>query len=81
MIRSWLTGRRDPFPTAYDDPDESGSAAYRLASELGADAQFTATIRAQWESWICIYKGTRRGGVKGGKIISLSLYLDNHLLQ
>ena len=46
MMRSWLTGRRDPF----DDPAESGSAAYRLASELGADAQFTATIRAQWES-------------------------------
>jgi hypothetical protein len=50
MMRSWLTGRRDPFPTAYDDPAESGSAAYRLASELGADAQFTAAIRAQWES-------------------------------
>jgi hypothetical protein len=50
MMRSWLTRRRDPFPTAYDDLAESGSAAYRLASELGADAQFTAEIRAQWES-------------------------------
>jgi hypothetical protein len=50
MMRSWLTGRRDPFPTAYDDLVESGSAAYRLASELGADAQFTAAIRAQWKS-------------------------------
>jgi hypothetical protein len=50
MTRSWLTGRRNPSPTAYDDPVESGSTAYRLASELGADAQFTAAIRARWES-------------------------------
>ena len=50
MMRSWLTGRRNPFPTTYDAPTESGSAAYRLASELGVDAQFTAAIRAQWES-------------------------------
>ena len=49
MRRSWLTGRRDPFPPA-DDVGESGSAAYRLPSELGADARFTAGIRAQWES-------------------------------
>jgi len=50
MTRSWLTRRREPFPAAYDDPAESGSAAYRLASELGADAQFIAAIHAQWES-------------------------------
>lgn len=49
MMRSWLTGWRDPFPTAYDDPAESGSTTYRLVSKLGTDAQFTATIRAQWE--------------------------------
>ena len=49
-MRSWLTGRRNTFPAVYDDPTESGSAVYRLASELGADAQFTATFGAQWES-------------------------------
>lgn len=49
MRRSWLTGRRDPFPAA-NGVGESGSAAYRLPSELGADARFTAAIRAQWES-------------------------------
>ena len=49
-MRSWLTGRRDPFPAVNEDPTESGSAVYRLASELGADAQFTATFGAQWES-------------------------------
>lgn len=46
---SWLTGRRDPFPAASGAPAESGTATYRLASELD-DAQFTALIRAQWES-------------------------------
>jgi hypothetical protein len=50
MMRSWLARWRDTFPTAYGDPAESGSAAYRFASELGADAQFIAAIRAQWES-------------------------------
>jgi hypothetical protein len=48
MMRSWLTGRRDPFPGA-DGVGESGSAGYRLPSELGTDARFTAAIRAQWE--------------------------------
>jgi hypothetical protein len=50
MMRSWLPRRRDPSLTAYDDRAQSGSAAYRLASELGADAQFTAVIHAEWES-------------------------------
>lgn len=50
MMRSWLTGRRDSFSAAHDDPAESGSATYRLASELGADAQFTAAICAKWKS-------------------------------
>jgi hypothetical protein len=49
MIRSWLTGRRDPFPATYNELAENRTATYRLASELGADAQFTAAIRAQWE--------------------------------
>lgn len=50
MMRSWLTGRRDPFPATYNEPTESGTATYRLPSELGTDAQFTATIHAWWES-------------------------------
>lgn len=49
MKRAWLTGRRDPFPTTYNEPAESGTASYRLASELGTDARFTAAIYAQWE--------------------------------
>jgi hypothetical protein len=50
MIRTWLTGRRDPYPTPDSEPTESGTATYRLASELGTDAQFTAAIHARWES-------------------------------
>lgn len=50
MMRAWLNGRRNLFLPAYDDPAESGSAVYRLVSELGADAQFIAAIHAQWES-------------------------------
>ena len=49
MMRSWLTGRRDPFPATCNELAENGTATYRLASELGVDAQFTAAIRAQWE--------------------------------
>jgi hypothetical protein len=49
MMRSWLTGRRDPFPATHNELTENRTATYRLASELGADAQFAATIHAQWE--------------------------------
>lgn len=49
MMRAWLSGRRDPFPATYNEPAESGTATYRLASELGTDAQFIAAIHAQWE--------------------------------
>jgi hypothetical protein len=49
MMRAWLTGRRDPFPATYNESAENGTATYRLASELGTDAQFTAAIHAQWE--------------------------------
>ncbi len=48
MIRTWLTGRRNPFPAPYNEPIESGTAIYRLASELGTNAQFIAAIHAQW---------------------------------
>lgn len=49
MMRAWLTGRLDPFRANYNQPAERGTATYRLASELGTDAQFTAAIHAQWE--------------------------------
>lgn len=49
MIRTWLTGRRDPYPTPYSEPAESGTVTYRLPSELGTDARFTAAIHARWE--------------------------------
>jgi len=50
MIRNWLTGRWDPCSSPYGESTESGTATYRLASELGTEAQFIAAIRAQWDS-------------------------------
>jgi hypothetical protein len=49
MIRTWLSRRQDPYPAPHSEIIDSGSATYRLASELGADAQFTAAINARWE--------------------------------
>jgi hypothetical protein len=46
---AWLTGRRDSFPSSYNDPAHSRDATYRLPSELGDDARFIATIGATWE--------------------------------
>jgi hypothetical protein len=48
-MRNWLNGWRASSPVPYNEPTESGSAAYRLVSELGNDAQFIAEISAHWE--------------------------------
>lgn len=48
MMRAWMSGRRDSFPSDYTALTESHSASYRFESILGEDAQFTAKIDAQW---------------------------------